>query len=173
MNRLYVLVGPSFSGMSQFVNEILGPTTENLQIVEESTISQAQKMEDIQTDSNTLYGIIATIVRAHLLKNRNVVARCENLSIDTLVMWKRMSEDHGAQCVIIMFDSDFEESINKINNLPVTEDTKQLMRMRLNLQFKRYEDLRSILIDKLNTITRDLADVVLKEEEYFDKSQEG
>ena len=172
MNMLYILVGPSYSGMAEFVEKILTPTTENLQIVEESVLSAAQSIENIPNDTNTLYRMIACVVRAHLIKGRNVVARCDNLSVETLVMWKKMAKEHGAQCVIILFRSDLEETMGRIGQFSTTEDRKQLLRHKVNLQFKQYNELDAILTNRLSTITRDLADIVLLEEEYSDEFRE-
>lgn len=162
MSNLYVLVGPDFSGQSEFINKFTVISQSNLQIIDETAVAQAQRIENISRDPNYRYQVMAVMARSHLSRDRDVIANCNNLSVEALVLWKKMASEYGAVCIIVLFWGDAETSMSKVDNLDLDDKVKHDIRVEINEQFKRYDDLRVILTSKFNTIKRDLADMVVK-----------
>jgi len=171
MTKLYVIVSPNFFEKTVMIEEFLNKSEKNLQIIDEYAISKCQVLEGVPKNDNYRYGLISVMARSHLLMNRDVIVFCDNLSIEALVLWKKMTVDHGSKCIIVLCDGDQESSMERINNLNVSEPSKFQMRDTINNQFKKYDDIHEILSNKMNTINRDLADEIMTEEE-FSKSQE-
>lgn len=171
MTKLYVIVAPNFVEKTSMVQEFIDKSKENIQIIDESAIIKCQGLEGVPKDANYRYGLIAVIVRSHLLTNRDVVVLCDNLSIEALVLWKKMTAEHGSQCTIVLCDGDQEAAMERLNKLNLPEPTIVQMRYTINNQFKKYDDIHEILSNKINTINRDLADEIITGEE-FSRSQE-
>lgn len=172
MNRLYVIVGPDFSGKTQFVKNLIHDFYNDLQVIDELALSKAQRFEQVPQDKNYRYGLISVLARAHLINKRNVVALCDNLSIESLVLWKKLATEHGAECIIILFEASQLVSMEYVNKMKIDKEERTQLSRVVADQFKRYDDLAEILTNQLNTINRDLADQILTSEDFV-KSQEG
>jgi len=171
MTKLYVIVAPNFVEKTPMVQELIDKSKENIQIIDEYAIIKCQRLEGVPKDSNYRYGLMAVMTRSHLLMNRDVVVLCDNLSIEALVLWKKMTAEHGSICIVVLCGGDREASMERLNKLNLPEPTIVQMRDTIGNQFEKYDDIHEILSNKINTINRDLADEIITEEEFI-KSQE-
>jgi hypothetical protein len=159
MNTLYVVVGPELCGQDEIINKFL-KTSENItQVVSEGAITHALTLEGIK-DVELKYSFISATVRSHLFVGYDVIANCDNLSVEALVLWKRLAAEHEAKCIIVLLCGVEAEAMEKIENLTIDEHQKQKMYIKLKDQFKMFDDLAEVLDNKINSITRELADDV-------------
>jgi hypothetical protein len=172
MKTLYVIVGPAFTGRAAEVNAFLKQSEENIQVIDETAIIRAQKFERVPRIPNYRYGLIAVMARSHLLTGKSVIAFCDNLSIEALVLWKKMSEEHQARCVVVLMGGDQEMAMERIAKINLPKEQMNKMINELANQFKKYDNIAEIFKNKLNTIGRDLADEVLEGLVEEDKDDE-
>lgn len=173
MQNLYIVVGPDFSEKGEIINKFLSHAKENIQIINEGAIIRALQMENV-SDLNYRYKMISTIVRSHLLAEYDVIANCDNLSIEALVLWRNLAKEHEAKCIIVLFDAELcVDAMNKLHQLNLPDEQEKEMTQILDEQFKRFEDLKLILKIKTNTIRRDLADEVWSQDEFSNSQEEN
>ncbi len=173
MTKLYVIVGPAFCDRSLMVKGFLKSTKENIQLVEESAITKAQLSDPcVPNDNNFRYGMMGVIVRSHLINRQDTVVLGDSLSVEALVLWKRMASENRAEMNVILLEGDQETAMTKLP-LPseVGKQQHSLMVNNLATQFKQFDELSAILTNKLSTIRPDLADKVYGEE-FFAESEE-
>lgn len=168
MSNVYVIVGPDFTGK----HETLLPLSNKFQFIDEGSIVRAQQFEKVPKNEMYRYGLISVMARAHLISSHDILCLCDNLSIEALCLWKKMSVEHQAKCIIVLMDADQESAMARVTQMKLPEPQEQQLINSLGNQFKRYDDIHEILTNKLNTIGRDLADEIVTEEEFL-KSQEG
>jgi hypothetical protein len=157
MSILYVVVGPELSGQDEIINKFLKTSKNITQVVSEGAIIQAMKLEGI-VDEELRYSLISSIVRSYLFVGYDVVANCDNLSVEALVLWKRIAIEHKAECIIVLLCGVEADAMEKIENLPIPEPNKQMMRVRVKEQYKKFDDLAEIFDNKTHSISRELAD---------------
>jgi thymidine kinase len=167
MSKVYVIVGPDFTGK----HETLLPLAKNFQFIDEGPIVRAQHIESVPKDEMYRYGLMSVMARAHLIAQHDILCLCDNLSIEALCLWRKMATEHQAECIIVIVDADQESAMARVTQMELPKDQEQHMIHSLSNQFKRYDDIREILTNKLNTIGRDLADQILTEDEFL-QSQE-
>jgi len=172
MKKLYVIVGPDFSDKSEILGKFMDDSAENLQIVNEGAVIQAINLEGLNKDPNYRYNIISVVVRSQLLRDYNVIANCDNISVEALILWKRIAFEHNAKCILVLFDADQEVAMHKLTKLNLPKEQEDRLVPKLAEQFKRYDDLAKILNDKLNTIRRELADEIIEGDALVSSQEE-
>lgn len=160
------MVGPSFSGMEEWVNGFAESLETQVQIIDEAAIIQAQRIDPyIPNTDDYRYGLISTIVRSHLIKGLSVIAICDNLSVEALVLWKKIASEHNTKCIAVMYKADQEDAIKRANdmiNLP--QDGKAKVIDEIKKQFKKMDELKKLL-DPSCLLGKDLVDKIYKSED--------
>ena len=171
MSNVYVIVGPDFTGKHESLNSFFNKQPGHIQVIDEGAIIRGQQLESVPKNEMYRYGLISVVARSHLIAGMDVIAICDNLSIEALCLWRKMTGEHQAKCIIVLMEADQEAAMARMMQMNLPKEREQQMIHALADQFKRYDDLRDILTNKLNTIARDLADTIISEEEFL-KSQE-
>jgi len=143
MDPLILMIGATCSGKTTYVKKNL---VYNYQYISEKAITKAMKFEhlDPKKNLNLVYIVVALYARSLMIQNLPIVVDDRNLSIESLVLWKKIANEHNYKTHGILMDTPFEICKKRMEIICKTQEHSNL----LLEEFERLEALKHIFYNK-------------------------
>lgn len=143
MKHLIMMMGVCCSGKTVYVKNKFLP---GFQYISEKAMSKGMIKENIDVKNNMslLYAVVAISVRSCMIHGLPLIIDDKNLSIESLVLWRKMANEHGYRITVVLMDTPLEicrKRLKKIINTTVADEA-------LINDFERLEDMKPVLFSK-------------------------
>ena len=137
------MIGVCCSGKTVFVKSNLLPSH---QYISEKAMTKGMIKENLTSAENLpiLYACMAIATRALMIQELPVVIDDRNLSVESLVVWKKIAKEHGYEVIGILMDTPLEECRKRMAKFVDYPDATQ----ELFNQFEALEDMKPMLLSK-------------------------
>ena len=154
--ELIIMIGPSFSGKSFYVNQNF---TNSHQIISHNNIKDAMSLEGSFINEETVCSFMAINAKAHMLRALPIVVDEQNLTIESLFIWKKICLQFGYSMKAIVMDTHFDECAKRFQSITleglqgknyqamiIQHEMLMEMKMVLELKHQKIVDSYEIII---------------------------
>ena len=153
--ELIVMIGMTCAGKTYHVDKFY---LASHQIISSRHIKQALKNMGIANDE-LLYMNMDVVARANMLKGLPIIVDENNLTVESLFIWKKLCNEHKYQIKGVLIDTPLEVCVKRLSSLIEGELSEQ-DHQRLKEEYDQIEELKILLnmkyqniLGKVNTIT--------------------
>lgn len=158
--NLILMIGPSFSGKSYYVDRYLN----KLQRISDFHIRKALIDEDTTLPQDMRYFIMSVMCRSFMLNELSIVVDEQNLDLESLMIWRKLASEYNYFLEGILMDIPFDDCYKRGQ---VVAGKNQDFTMLLKKQFAKFEELKTILNMKHQKIFDNL--IIINPEDKADE----
>jgi predicted kinase len=158
--NLVLMIGPTMSGKSTYVEKFLS----KLQRISEYHVRRALIEEDKSLPQETSYFVASVMCRSFMLNELSIVADEQNLDIESLMVWRKLTNEYQYFLEGVLLDTPYEICLERAQKIAGKNKDYTML---LKKQFEKFEELKTILNMKHHKIFDNL--IIVKPEEKQDE----
>jgi len=152
------MIGITLSGKTTHVDNNYLP---GYQLVSLNHMKNAITFTKIQP-VDVVYAAMEIIVRAHMIKGLPIVVDENNITVDSLFLWKTLTRDHGYNLKAVLMDTPLDVCTARVKYLLNGKKITEQMHEKLSKEHEQVNELKKILkmkhqsvVDEVTIITYD------------------
>ena len=152
---LIVMIGMSMSGKTYHVDTTYLPGHQLVSLAHIKHALNTTKM----TNGDLIYATMELAVRAHMIKGLPIVVDEDNLSIESLFMWKTITREFGYNLKGVLLDTPLDVCISRLKTMLQGKKITEEMHEKMSKEFAKVEELKEILNMKHQSVV-DLVTII-------------
>lgn len=147
MKNLILMMGVCCSGKTVYVKKNFLP---GFQYISEKSLSKGMVEEKISIRDNKplLYAMLAVISRSHMIQKLPLINDDKNLSVESLVLWRKIANEHSYIVTAVLMDTPLEVCRKRLKQITDIDQAEEA----LITDFERLEDMKPILFSKHHSL---------------------